>query len=97
MNDEEHKIPDWFQDIEGYVRQYCELKRLSSQLAEVLRVPFTEETTTRMGVRISVERDIRSRMDYLEEIITLNVVKHSQNYIPVTMRSEVVTVVSFTC
>ena len=75
MNDEEHKIPDWFQDIEGYVRQYCELKRLSSQLAEVLRVPFTEETTTRMGVRISVERDIRSRMDYLEEIITLNVVK----------------------
>lgn len=75
MNDEERKIPDWFQDIEGYVRQYCELKRLSSQLAEVLRVPFTEETTTRMGVRISVERDIRSRMDYLEEIITLNVVK----------------------
>lgn len=75
MNDEEHKIPDWFQDIEGYVRQYCELERLSSQLAEVLRVPFTEETTTRMGVRISVERDIRSRMDYLEEIITLNVVK----------------------
>lgn len=43
MNDEEHKIPDWFQDIEGYVRQYCELKRLSSQLAEVLRVPFIQK------------------------------------------------------
>lgn len=75
MNDKQKQLPDWLQDIEGYVRQYCELKRLNSQLAEVIRVPSTEETTTRMGVRISIEREIQSRMDYLQEIITLNVVK----------------------
>lgn len=76
MNDEEQKLPKWLQEIEPYVRQHCELQLLQDKLANAIRVPSTEETTTRMGVRLSFEREIQGRMDNLERFIALNVVEH---------------------
>lgn len=68
-------LPDWLQKIEGYVRQYCELQQIESELTPTLRVLSTEETATHMAVRLAAEREIQSRKDYLAEFITLSVIE----------------------
>lgn len=72
-------LPDWLKEIEGHIKQYRELQQLESDLAPVLRVGSTEESTTRMGVRLAMEREIQGRKDYLAEFITLHVVEHCVN------------------
>lgn len=75
-NDKEIRTPaDWLQRIEGYVRQYCELVQIESELS-VLRIPSTEETATHMAVRLAAEREIHGRKDYLAEVITHAVARH---------------------
>ena len=75
-NDKETKTSaDWLQRIEGYVRQYCELQQIESELS-ALRIPSTEETATHMAVRLAAEREIQGRKDYLAEVITHAVVRH---------------------
>lgn len=66
---------DWLQRIEGYVRQYCELVQIESELS-ALRIPSTEETATHMAVRLAAEREIHGRKDYLAEVITHAVARH---------------------
>lgn len=68
------QLPEWLSQIEGYVRQYCELQQISEQLAPALRVSSTEETVIHMAVRLATEREIQGRMDYLSNVITEAVV-----------------------
>lgn len=68
-------FPDWLLKIEAYVRQYCELQQIKSDISTILRVPSTEETATHMAVRLAAEREIEARKDYLAEFITLTVVE----------------------
>ena len=60
----------WLSNIEGYVRQYCELQQLKDDLSSVLVITSTEETATHMAVRLAAEREITGRMDYLSHVIT---------------------------
>lgn len=75
MTTTQTSLPAWLSEIEGYVYQYYELQALEKDLAPILRVPSTEETVTHMAVRLAAEREIRGRMDYLENFITLAVVR----------------------
>ena len=56
---------DWLSNIEGYVRQYCELQKMK----DILVINSAEETATHMAVRLSAEREINGRMDYLSHTI----------------------------
>ena len=58
--------------IEPQVKQYQELLRLREKLY-AMRVPPSEETTAHMAVRLAAEREMRGRMEYLEEFISLAV------------------------
>lgn len=69
------QLPDWLKQIEGYVRQYCELQQIKSDISAILCVPSTEETATHMAVRLAAEREIQCRKDYLAEFITQAVVE----------------------
>lgn len=60
----------WLSNIEGYVRQYCELQQMQDDLSAVLQINSTEETATHMVVRLAAEREINGRMDYLSHTIT---------------------------
>lgn len=60
----------WLLNIQGYVRQYCELQQLKDDLSSVLVINSTEETATHMVVRLAAEREINGRMDYLSHTIT---------------------------
>lgn len=71
-------LPECLARLEPYVRQYCELMAIESQLSSALRVPSTEETATRIAVRLAVEREIQSRKDYLAAFITQAVVGEFQ-------------------
>ena len=75
MNDNQ-LLPDLLLKLKSYVSHYRELQQLESQLAPVLRDPFTEETTTRMAVRLAAEREIQGRKDYLADLITMIVVEY---------------------
>ena len=61
---------DWLSNIEGYVRQYCELQKMKADLSPILVINSAEETATHMAVRLSAEREINGRMDYLSHTIT---------------------------
>lgn len=69
--DKTKSLPECLFKLEGQVRQFCELTEIESQLASVLRVPSTEETTVHMAVRIAAEREIKWRKEYLCEFITV--------------------------
>lgn len=69
------QLPDWLLQIEGYVRQYCELRQIESELSSSLRVPSIVETATHMAVRLATEREIEGRKGYLAEYITLSVIE----------------------
>lgn len=66
----------WLSNIEGYIRQYCELQQMKNDLSSVLIVNSTEKTATHMAVRLSAEREINGRMDYLSHAITGVVIEH---------------------
>lgn len=68
-------VNSWLSNIEGYVRQYCELQQLKDDLSSVLVINSTEETATHMAVRLAAEREINGRMDYLSHTITGAVIK----------------------
>lgn len=59
-----------------YVRQRCEQELLNDKLLKAIRVPLTEETATRHAIRQSFEREIRSKMNYLDSIISAYVIQH---------------------
>lgn len=69
MNDST-PLPECLLRIEGYVRQYCELKKIENELAQLLRIDSTEETSTHMDVRIAAEKELNSRKDYISCCIT---------------------------
>ena len=60
--------------IEPQVKQYQELLGLREKLSAAMRVPPSEETSAHMAVRLAAEREMRGRMEYLEEFISLAVV-----------------------
>ena len=94
----------WLSNIEGYVRQYCELQQMQDDLSAVLQINSTEETATHMAVRLAAEREINGRMDYLSHTITGAVIerfkalailsKYPELYVPITMESKVVSSIS---
>ena len=69
MNDNT-PLPDYLLKMEGYIRQYCELKKIENELGPLLRIDSTEETSTHMDVRIATEKEINSRKDYISCCIT---------------------------
>lgn len=75
METQTHTLPDWLLRLEGYVRQFCELQKMETDLSSVLRVPSTEETATHMATRLVMEREIQGRKDYIAEFITLAVIE----------------------
>ena len=67
---ETENIPECLLALEPYVRQYCELMKLESELDSVLRVKSTEETSIHMDIRLSAEKELCSRRDYISCCIT---------------------------
>ena len=67
-------LPSSLMKIEPQVKQYQELLGLREKLSSAMRVPSSEETSAHMAVRLAAERELRGRMEYLEELISLAVV-----------------------
>ena len=63
-------LPVCLLEIEPYIRQYIELKKIESELSNVLRVKSTEETATHMDIRLAAEKELRCRQDYISCCIT---------------------------
>lgn len=71
---EHTSLPTSLMEIEPQVKQYCELLEIRDRVSSALRVPPSEETAAHMAVRLAAERELRGRMEYLEEFISLAVV-----------------------
>lgn len=74
QTDPSQPLPDCLSVLEPYVRRYCELQKIESELRSVFRVSPVEETATHMDIRVAAEREIRSRKDYLAEYIAMHIV-----------------------
>lgn len=71
---EHTSLPTSLMEIEPQIKQYCELLEIRDRVSSALRVPPSEETAAHMAVRLAAEREMRGRMEYLEEFISLAVV-----------------------
>lgn len=71
---EHTSLPTSLLEIEPQVKQYCELLEIRDRVSSALRVPSCGETAAHMAVRLAAEREMRGRMEYLEELISLAVV-----------------------
>lgn len=71
---EHTSLPTSLMEIEPQVKQYCELMEIRDRVSSALRVPSSGETAAHMAVRLAAERELRGRMEYLEEFISLAVV-----------------------
>lgn len=74
QTDSSQSLPDCLSVLEPYVRRYCELQKIESELRSLFRVSPVEETATHMDIRVAAEREIRSRKDYLAEYIAMHIV-----------------------